>query len=34
MLAGVIFYFSDEPSFDAIAAQAKRLLLSAIFTGD
>jgi AcrR family transcriptional regulator len=34
MLAGVIFYFSDDPSFDAVAAQAKRLLLSAIFPVD
>jgi len=34
MLAGVIFYFSNDPSFDVVAAQAKRLLLSAIFPGD
>lgn len=34
MLAGVIFYFSNEPSFDVVATQAKRLLLSAIFPVD
>jgi len=34
MLAGVIFYFSDDPSFDGVAAQAKQLLLSAMFPVD
>jgi AcrR family transcriptional regulator len=34
MLAGVIFYFSSDPTFDVVATQAKRLLLSAIFPGD
>ena len=31
MLAGVIFYFRNDATFDAVAAQARRLLLSAIF---
>ncbi len=31
MLAGVIFYFSNDPSFARVARQARRLLLSAIF---
>ncbi|MGD0462462.1 MAG: TetR/AcrR family transcriptional regulator [Tepidisphaeraceae bacterium] len=34
MLAGVIFYFGNDPSFDRVARQAKRLLLSAIFPVD
>jgi AcrR family transcriptional regulator len=34
MLAGVIFYFRNDPTFDAVAKQARRLLLSAIFGGD
>ena len=34
MLAGVIFYFSNDPTFDPVAAQAKRLLLSAMFPID
>jgi len=31
MLAGVIFYFRNDPEFDVVAAQARRLLLSAVF---
>jgi AcrR family transcriptional regulator len=31
MLAGVIFYFRNDPAFDAVAGQARRLLLSAVF---
>jgi AcrR family transcriptional regulator len=31
MLAGVVFYFRNDPSFAAVGARAKRLLLAAIF---
>jgi AcrR family transcriptional regulator len=31
MLAGVVFYFRSRDSFDAVAAEARRLLLSAVF---
>jgi len=31
MLAGVIFFFKNEPDFAEVAAQAKRLLLKAVF---
>jgi AcrR family transcriptional regulator len=34
MLAGVIFYFRNDPSFDAVAAQARRLILAAFFPDD
>jgi len=34
MLAGVIFYFRNDAAFDVVAAQAKRLVLAAIFPGD
>ena len=31
MLAGVVFYFRNDEAFDAVAAEARRLLLSAVF---
>jgi len=33
MLAGVVFYFRNDETFDAVAAEARRLLLSAVFGG-
>ena len=34
MLAGVVFYFSKDDSFESVAAEAKALLLTAIFGAD
>ena len=33
MLAGIVFYFRNDKNFDAVAEQAKRLLLVAVFGG-
>jgi AcrR family transcriptional regulator len=33
MLAGVVFYFRNDEDFDAVASQAKRLILASIFPG-
>ena len=33
MLAGVVFYFRNDEALDAVAAEAKRLLLAAVFGG-